>query len=137
MALGADEVHKIDDQNLRDAIIRVLTFNFTALRADSLQSDYRKHVREIIPDPIQRAIRQSCGDRFDLDYLVLPETCSVALPPRQVTSAAVALRMHPELPGQLAFHFAQVDAFLNNLDRLEVRVRDLLALIDGRSKDIR
>lgn len=133
LALGADEVRKIDDPRLRDAIIQVMTFNFNALRAaDSIQSDYRKHVREIIPDVIQHAIRQSCGDRQEKDYLVLPESCTVALPPRDVAQAASSLRARPELAGELSYHLAQTDGLLGNLARLEIRVRALLALIDQR-----
>ena len=132
MALGADEVRKIDDPRLRDAIIQMMTFNFGTLRADSMQTDYKKHVREIIPDVIQHAIRQSCGDRQDKDYLVLPANCTAALPADTVARAALSLRAHPELADELAYHEAQTDGFLDNLARFEIRVRALLALIDKR-----
>jgi hypothetical protein len=134
LALGADEVRKVDDPKLRDAIIQVMTFNYAALHADNQQSDYRKHVREVIPDPIQQAIRQSCGDRYGQDYLILPAECGVVFPTELTAHAAAALRGHPELADQLSYHLAQIDAFLSNVDRLEIRVRALLALIDKRSE---
>ena len=133
LALGADEIRKVDDPRLRDAIIQVISFNFESLRADNGQSDYRKHVREVIPDQIQQAIRQSCGDQYGKDYLVLPAQCSIRFAPAITARAASALRARPELAGQLAFHLAQTDAFLSNVDRLEIRVHALLALIDQRS----
>jgi hypothetical protein len=132
-ALGADAVRKIDDVQLRDAIISVMSFNFTALQANALQDDYRKQVREVIPDPMQQAIRKSCGDRLGQDYLVLPPTCDIDFPAGQAARTAALLRSHPELPGELNFHLAQTDSWFSNLSRLEIRVRSLLALIDGRS----
>lgn len=133
LALGADEIRKVDDPRLRDALVQVMTFNYESLRADNGQSDYRKHVREVIPDPIQQAIRQSCGDRYGHDYLVLPAECPIQFAPALTARATAALRSRPELAGQLAFHLAQTDSFLSNVDRLEIRVHALIALIDQRS----
>ena len=133
MMLGADQVRKVDDPALRDAIISVMSFNFAALRADILQDDYRKHVREVIPDPIQQAIRQTCGDRYEKDYLTLPPRCALVLPGPLARRAAAALRARPELAGELTFHLAQTVAWMSNLERLDIRVRALLGLIDERS----
>ena len=130
VALGADSVRKIGDPALREAVISVLTYNFAALRADILQDDYSKHVREIIPYPMQRQIRQSCGDRQNQDFLILPPTCEIHFGPDDAAKAAAKLRANPELAGQLTFHLAQTDAWLSNLARLEVRVHALLALTD-------
>lgn len=132
ITLGADEVRKVEDPRLRDAIIQVITFNFGTLRADSLQTDYKKHVRELIPDVVQHAIRQSCGDRQEAAYLVLPANCTVALPADAVARAAASLRAHPELADELAYHLSQTDNWLDNLARLEISVRALLALIEER-----
>jgi len=130
IALGADAVHKIDDPALREAVISVMSFNFTALRADTLLDDYRRHVREIIPYPVQQRIRDSCGDRQTQDFLILPPNCSITVSGQEAAQAAAMLRSHPELAGQLAFHLAQTTAWLSNLSRLEARVRPLLTLID-------
>ena len=137
VALGADSVRKIGDPALREAVISVMTYNFAALRGDSLQDDYRMHVREVIPYPMQRDIRQSCGDRQTQDFLILPPTCAIGFPPGEATKAAAMLRSHPELPGQLAYHLAQTDAWLSNLARLEVRVHALLTLMDQKLGGVR
>jgi hypothetical protein len=134
-ALGADAVHKIDDAALREAVISVISYNFAALRADTLLDDYRKHVREVVPYPVQQRIRKSCGDRQNQDFLVLPSTCTISFAPGEAARAAELLRSHPELSGQLTFHVAQINAWLSNLSRLEVRVRTLLALINRDSRN--
>ena len=136
IALGADAVHKIDDRALREAVISVISYNFAALRADTLLDDYRKHVREVIPSPIQQRIRASCGDRQNQDFLILPPRCTINFAPGEAAKAARLLRLHPELPGELAFHIAQTNAWLSNLSRLEVRVRSLLTLIDRESRSV-
>lgn len=136
VALGADAVHKIDDPALREAVIAVISYNFAALRADTLLDDYRKHVREVLPYPVQQRIRQSCGDRQNQDFLILPGTCTISFAPGEAASAAALLRSQPELPGQLAFHVAQTNAWLSNLSRLDVRVRSLLALIERDSRSV-
>ncbi|MES2120579.1 MAG: hypothetical protein V4513_08400 [Pseudomonadota bacterium] len=137
MALGGDSVRKISDPALREAVVSVMSYNYVALRGDSLQDDYRKHVREVIPYPIQRDIRRRCGDTQNQDFLILPPKCTIDVPPDQAAKAAAALRSHPELAGQLAYHLAQTDAWLSNLGRLEVRVRALLALMDQKLGGLR
>ena len=135
IALGADAVHKINDPALRAAVISVMSYNFGALRADTLLDDYRKNVREVVPYALQQRIRSSCGDRQNQDFLSLPPNCTISFAPGEAGKAAALLRSHPELPGQLAFHLAQTNAWLSNLSRLEGRVRPLLTLIDRDSRN--
>lgn len=137
IALGADAVQKIDDPAMREAVISVLSYNFAALRADTLLDDYRKNVREVVPYPIQQRIRTACGDRQNQDFLILPPRCTIDFAPGEAAKAAAQLRSHPELPGQLAYHVAQTNSWLSNLSRLEERVHALLALIDQDSRSVR
>ena len=130
--LGGDEVRKVDDPALRDALTRVMTFNYSQVGADAVQSDYRRHVRELLPDPIQRAVRAQCGDKQELYWLSLPARCDIAIAPDLAAKGAARLRAHPELADQLAFHLALTDNFLGNLGRFEIRVRNLIALMDGK-----
>jgi type II secretory pathway pseudopilin PulG len=132
LAMGADQIRKIEDQALRDAIVQIMTYNFDSLHVSAMQTPYRQHVREIIPDDIQHAIRQRCHDvqHPGLMTVTLPAHCPVKLDPVAASRAAAALRSHPELPRELVFHLAQSDTFLGILERFETRVRTLVRLID-------
>lgn len=129
--IGADQVRGIDDPNLRNAMNQVLGYDSTAFSYQQMLTDYRQHVRELIPDAIQQSIREHCGD-VDAGggALYLPPTCNIDLPPATVTQTAGALRDHPELVKQLDYHLAQVSTFLGNLTRYDNNVRKLLTMID-------
>ena len=130
--LGGDEIRKVDDPALRDALTRVMSFNYSSVRGESVQTDYRRHVREILPDPIQRAVRSQCGDKQELYWLSLPARCEIAIPADLAAKGAARLRSHPALADQLTFHLAETDSFLGNLGRFEIRIRNLIALMDGK-----
>lgn len=130
--LGGDEVRKVEDSALRDALTRVMTFNYSQIAVESVQTGYRQHVREVLPDAIQRAVREQCGDEQELYWLSLPERCDIAIAPDLAAKGATRLRARPELADELAFHLSQCDNFLGNLARFEIRVRNLIALMDGK-----
>lgn len=134
IALGADSVHKINDPALRAAVISLLSYNFAALRGDALLDDYRTHVREVLPYPVQKRIRQNCGDRQNQDFLILPPRCAIEFAPGEAARAAALLRSHKELAGELSFHVAQTLSWLSNLERLDARVGPLLTLIQKNSQ---
>ena len=135
LALGAEQIPKIEDERLREAVTEVVTYNFDSLHVVTLQSEYRRQLRALLPDSIQHAIRASCDDTQTPGSLTvtLPGECAVDLPPADVALAAATLRAHRELAPLLTFHLAQTDVFLGILGRLEVRVRHLLTLMDARS----
>jgi hypothetical protein len=89
----------------------------------------------VIPDPVQQAIRRTCGDRLlpgDTSQLMLPKRCPLKLDPATAKRVAADLRANPQLARELRVHLATVDSYLNSLkqyDREAWVVRDRLAAL--------
>ena len=133
LALGGDQVRKIDDVGLRNAAMRVILFDYQPISVAAMLTRYREDVRQIIPDSIQQRVRDECGDQRSANgFLVLPPTCAMMLPPAEAAASAAELRAHPELVRELRFHLAQVASFIINVGGLDQRVDDLNAKLDQR-----
>lgn len=128
---GSDRLRNLDDQTLRDELAILMTTDFTVLEQE-LFTDYRKHVRQVIPEDVQDAIRAQCGDQRvgNLGYIRLPLTCTIDLPDDRFAAAAKALRAQPDLVGELRWHFAAVASYVGNLDNLAVISRRVLRRIE-------
>lgn len=129
---GSDRLRDFDDQRLRDELSILMTSDFEILEQE-LFTDYRENVRKVIPEDIQDAIRRDCGDRRvdSLGAIALPPTCSLALPEDRFRIAATALRAHPELVGEMRWHFAAVASYLGNIENLKNIARRVLERIGG------
>jgi len=105
---GNQQVQNIRDPNVRRQLIRVLSLDSTVSDYRQGDTDYRKHVRQTIPDDIQNTIRTRCGDVTNdtLDAATLPATCDVMLPPGEAAATAAALRARPSLVEDLNWHRA-------------------------------
>ena len=100
-----------------------------------LQTRYRDHVRELIPNSIQEVIRAQCGDNISLDEMFsLPASCNAGLPNSDVSKGAAMLRAHPELVQELQLHLSRVANFVFNLRDLDRRVRICATLISERKQ---
>lgn len=133
---GADELRNVDDDRLRIPLARLMAFDVDNLNSNAVASRYREDVRMVIPDDVQQAIRNTCGDRlksaetFDFE---LPHNCPLQLSPATARQVAAELHAHPQLAGELRLHLAIVSSFLNNLIQYggEARlVRDRLAALE-------
>lgn len=123
---GADELRNVDDNRLRVPLARLMAFDVENLNSNSLRSRYREDVRMVIPDPVQQAIRQNCGDRLlpgDMTELTLPHSCPLKLDPATAKKVAADLRAHPELARELRVHLASVDSYLNSLRQYDVEAQ--------------
>lgn len=130
LVFGGDQLRNIDDQTLRRHLGDVLTTDYTNVGLATMQTAYRNDVRLVIPNDIQNEIRVRCGDRLvqdaaDQNIFVLPAECPLALDPAKATVAANALRMHPSLAGELALHLGTVNAYLQNVEIIEVAIEKL------------
>ena len=115
---GGDRLRTLDDQELREQLSVLMTTDFAAMEREVF-SDYRENVRKVIPEDIQDTIRAQCGDqRFASGYTRLPPTCSLNLPDARFATAARDLRAHPELVGEMRWHFAAAASYVENLDNL-------------------
>ncbi|MEO7504117.1 MAG: hypothetical protein ABIT69_02920 [Sphingomicrobium sp.] len=128
MLLGADQVRKIRDEPLRDAIIAMLTFDYEPISRPAVRTRYRDDVRAVIPDSVQTAIRAECGDVTTSRGTVgLPPTCDIPVPATIAAAGARDLRAHPELIGELRQHHAQTSTYLSNVDGLAIRLKTVQA----------
>jgi len=83
---------------------------------DSLNSGYRKVVRQIIPMEMQVAIRDTCSDvRDDLANIVgFMDTCELDVDPAELRAVAEALRRDPAVASTLRYQYSiSVSATLN------------------------
>jgi hypothetical protein len=123
---GADQLRNVDDDRLRIPLARLMAFDVDNLNSNAVASRYREDVRMAIPDPVQQAIRRSCGDRMlagDTAQLTLPHRCPLQLDPATAKQVAADLRAHPELARELRVHLAGVASFLNSLRQYEGEAR--------------
>ena len=123
---GSERLRDLKNQRLRDHLSIVMTTDFVAMESD-LATEYRRHVRMVIPEEVQDAIRARCGDRRrGLDYIGLPPTCTLDLPEARFTAAAQALRANPQLVGELRFHFAAAASYVEYIRSLNDVARGAL-----------
>jgi hypothetical protein len=132
---GADRLRDLEDSELRSLLARVMTFDFTVVDLRFVSSRYREEVRTVIPDQLQRKIREACGDRQSGNRFTLPEECDVALDPALVRQAAAALRARPDLAEALNRHLALVDNQLGNIATLRGLVDPLHARLPAPKGD--
>ncbi len=128
---GGDRLRDIQDTGLREDLSYLMTTDYESMERE-IFSDYRQQVRQVIPIDIQDAVRAHCGDqRFGgPGYIRLPPTCDVDLPDQRFKAGAEALRSHPELVGELRWHFAAVATYISNIDNLDEIAHRLLKEID-------
>jgi hypothetical protein len=130
---GAEDFRNIEDLEIRRNLSRVIAFDYDTVSRASVTSKYREEVRKVIPENIQSAIREHCGDRRlsgPTSALVLPARCDLDIPASEAAAVAAALRSKPELQGELRWHRAAVASQLLNAGTLEILSRDLTNRID-------
>jgi hypothetical protein len=112
----------IRDRNLRDTAMRV--YNIPTLEntvREGLQSRYREAFRMTVPNAVQRAIAQNCGDRFVKvgDYQGLANTldypCRTGLAEEAIRAAAAALRSNSTIVPLLRLRIADIETRLTDL----------------------
>jgi len=117
LVFGANDLRNIPDPQARQVLTRLMTFDYSTIGLGAVQSRYRDHVREVIPDSIQQQIRKTCGDviRAGGGTVVLPATCSIPINPALAASTAADLRQDKTLVPLLGQHRSLVSAYLTNL----------------------
>lgn len=126
--LGADQLRRIDDQEIRNHLSFLMSADYTNLDVQAVNTPYRPNVRRWISIEVQESIRDRCGDRARLDkplFTTLPATCNLTIAPDQAAKAAGILRAHPELLQDLQWHMAAQAALLANLVAFENTTVDL------------
>ncbi len=134
---GGDRLREIDNADLRRGLANLMTFNYDQIDIPAIATPYRQHVRSVIPEDIQDAIRAQCDAKSipgKPQASVLPATCDLDLPENRFASGAAALRAHPELADELRWHLAAVTNFLDNLTIMNKQTGDLLRALDQSAK---
>ena len=129
---GGARLGELDDPELRRHLANLMTLNFDQIDTPSIDTPYRHHVREVIPEDIQDAIRAQCGDRPPPDtnlIQMLPPTCSLSFPATRWADAARRLRSTPELVDELRWQRAAAATFLSNMELFEQETDAVLARI--------
>ena len=131
---GGDRMRDIDSVEVRRGLTNLMTFPYDQIAGSTaLTTPYREHVRQVIPEDIQDAIRNECSDkriRGKPFAVSLPKTCDLDFADGRFAEAAAALRNQRELVGELRWHRAAVAAFLVNLETIEGQTRQLQQAID-------
>ena len=125
---SADELRNIKDLEIRTKLAGVMTFDHSLVNLAAVATPYREQVRKIIPDIIQNAIRERCGDRLvpgPAPTFQLPPRCDIRLAEAETRVAAEALRARPELQAELRWHQAAVANQLLNVNALKRQTREL------------
>jgi hypothetical protein len=140
LVFGGDQLREIDDPTLRRHLGYVLTTDYADVGLATVQTSYRTDVRLIIPNDIQTEIRSRCGDRLvrdaaDQNVYVLPAGCALSLDPAKTAAVARALRAHASLANELALHLGTVNAYLQNVDVIELPMETLERDLEKRSND--
>lgn len=129
---GSDRLRAIEDPALREELSVLMTADYTTLESE-LFTAYREHVRQVIPEDIQDAIRATCGDQRitgTAGFVRLPPSCSLDIADERFRMAASALRDRPELVGEMRWHFAAVASYLENISNLGRIARRVLERVD-------
>lgn len=125
---GSERLGTIEDREVRQHLSFLMTTDYAVLERE-VNSAYRQNARKVIPDDVQGAIREQCGDRTiegTPGWLTLPPSCDLKFPADRIAAAAAALRMHPELVGELNWHIAAIASYRANIANLSVISKQLL-----------
>lgn len=117
LVFGANDLRDIPDPAIRQALTRLMTFDYATINISAVQTRYRDAVRNAIPDSIQQQIRKICGDVIvgNGGTVVLREDCPIRIEPALAAATAADLRRDHSLERQLGQHRSVVAAYLTNL----------------------
>jgi hypothetical protein len=133
---GGDKLSKLPDRELRSDLAGVMALDFNQLSLSTVATPYRQDVREVIPQDIQEAIREHCGDyvqRGAANVTLLPDRCDIDFPAGKWATAARDLRAEPQLVKELRWHRAAVASFVFIAGIFRRRVQRALHRIDAQS----
>jgi hypothetical protein len=127
LVFGASDLRNIPDPQIRQALTRLMTFDYSTINISAVKTSYRDDVRAAIPDSIQQQIRKECGDVIvGADGTVeLRPTCPIQIDPRLASATAADLRADPKLMRELGQHRSAVSAYLTNLALFDAQERVL------------
>ncbi|WP_340693952.1 hypothetical protein [Hyphomonas sp.] len=102
---------------------------------NALASSYRQRVRRTIPHEIQRAIRESCGDKRDEigNVTGFRADCNLDVPDEEWATAAEALLSDPELLPDLRLHFSNISSARGDLTGSMYSLQQAIGVLESAS----
>lgn len=128
---GSERLRDLDDPELKSNLAQLMTIDYAVTERD-IYTEYRESVRRVIPQDIQEAIREQCGDRrnTEIGFVRLSQKCEIDMADDRFRIAAQRLRANPELADELRWHFAAVATFLENMAYLKLITGRILERIE-------
>ncbi len=122
--ISTGNIDLIRDRTLRNTAIRLYNLNvFDNLVQEGMKSRYREAFRMSLPNDVQRALGQHCGDRVSRagDYTTirgnLDYPCRTGLSAQAIAESAQALRANPEIVRSLRLRIADTETRMFDLTR--------------------
>ena len=121
----------VRNARLRALLISYYSFDWSQSSTMNAQAPYRELVRSVLPYPIQKAIKASCGDRYETigDAVVtrLPKTCHLDLPAVDIARADATLRATPGLLPALTYQLSIIETNIETMKPAQRQLADLIA----------
>ena len=121
----------IRNARFRALLISYYSVDWSQSALMKAQAPYRELVRSLLPYAIQKAIKASCGDRYETigDFLVtlLPKTCHINLPSTDIAHAADTLRTTPGLLPVLTYQLSLIETNIEAVEPAKQQLADLIA----------
>ena len=134
--IATGNIDLIRDRTLRDTAIRLYNLAvFDNLVQEGMQSRYREAFRMSLPNDVQRALGERCGDRVSRpgDYTTirgnLDYPCRTGLPAQAIVDSAQALRADPDILRTLRLRIAALETRLSDLTRNNREIMENLRAI--------
>lgn len=121
----------VRDARLRALLISYYSYDWTQSVTMTAQAPYRELVRSVLPYAIQKAVKASCGDRYetlgDLVTTRLPKTCHLDLPAADIAHAAEILRATPGLLPALTYQLSLTETNVETVEPTQRQLADVMA----------
>lgn len=121
----------VRNARLRALLISYYSYDWSQSAMMKAQAPYRELVRSVLPYAIQKAIKASCGDRYETfgDVVVtrLPKTCHIDLPAADITHAAKILRATPGLLPALTYQLSLTETNIETVQPVQQQLAEVIA----------
>lgn len=121
----------VRNARLRALLISYYSYDWTQAAMMEAQAPYRELVRSVLPYAIQKAVKASCGDRYetngDLVTTRLPKNCHLDLPAADIAHAAEILRATPGLLPALTYQLSLTETNIETVEPTQQQLADVMA----------
>ena len=116
----------------------MLSLDSSVIDYHQVQSAYREHVRQVIPDDSRPPSASAAATALQADGSsapFLPPTCDLVLPANRARTTAAALRARPDLVNDLNWHRSLVATMLDQYRNYAANLDALGKALDQSGQD--